>query len=41
MEAGMGIGIGLEVEEESGTEESIMVSRMGFAREMDERSFAT
>lgn len=37
----MGMGIGLEVEEESGTEESFMVSRMGLARTMDERSLAT
>lgn len=37
----MGMAIGLEVEEGSGTEESCMVSRMGLARAMEERSLAT
>lgn len=37
----MGMGIGLEVEEGSGAEERFMVSRMGLARAMEERSLAT
>lgn len=37
----MGIGIGLEVEEGEGAEDIFMVSRMGLARTMEERSWAT
>lgn len=40
MERGIGIGIGSKVEG-SGAEESFMVSRMGLARDIEERSLAT